>query len=71
VLYQSLQWYYPELEAWLFGYEDEEGVWQGYVDERATLAVGGRFLNQRTISCFFRKMANLLPRKRSVVFLSK
>jgi integrase len=26
------QWYYPELEAWLFGYEDEEGVWQGYVD---------------------------------------
>lgn len=27
------QWYYPELEAWLFGYEDEEGVWQGYVDD--------------------------------------
>jgi site-specific recombinase XerC len=26
------QWYYPELEAWLFGYEDDEGVWQGYVD---------------------------------------
>jgi hypothetical protein len=31
---QIPQWYYPDLEAWLFGYEDEEGVWQGYVDKK-------------------------------------
>ncbi len=28
------EWYYPELVAWLFGYEDETKGWQGYVDEK-------------------------------------
>lgn len=27
------EWIYPELEAWLEGYEDELGNWQGYIDQ--------------------------------------
>lgn len=28
------EWFYPELEAWLKGYEDELGNWHGYIDEQ-------------------------------------
>jgi hypothetical protein len=27
------EWFYPELEAWLHGYEDQLGNWHGYIDE--------------------------------------
>jgi len=28
------EWLYPELEAWLWGYEDKLGIWHGYIDEQ-------------------------------------
>jgi len=37
------EWFYPELEAWLNGYEDELGNWQGYI------APDGSRLGWRTV----------------------
>jgi site-specific recombinase XerC len=49
------QWYYPELEAWLFGYEDEEGVWQGYVDEKGNRRGWRQVFEPRHNFVFFQK----------------
>ncbi len=49
------QWYYPELEAWLFGYEDEEGVWQGYVDEKGNRCGWRQVFEPRHNFVFFQK----------------
>jgi site-specific recombinase XerC len=49
------QWYYPELEAWLFGCEDEEGVWQGYVDEKGNRCGWRQFFEPTHSFVFFQK----------------
>ena len=45
-------WFYPELEAWLHGYEDEEGVWHGYIDESGN-RLGWREVFKPNHSCVF------------------
>lgn len=73
------QWYYPELEAWLFGYEDEEGVWQGYVDEKGNsggwrqvfepthsfvfFQKNGKPFSSETFCCLFKQVAYRLTGK--------
>jgi hypothetical protein len=52
---QIPQWYYPELDAWLFGYEDEEGVWQGYVDEKGNRCGWRQVFEPRNNFVFFQK----------------
>lgn len=45
-------WFYPDLEAWLHGYEDEEGVWHGYIDEDGN-RLGWRAVFKPNHSCVF------------------
>jgi site-specific recombinase XerC len=73
------QWYYPELEAWLFGYEDEYGVWQGHVDEKGNrcgwrqvfepthnlvfFQKNGKPFSSETFCCLFKQVAYRLTGK--------
>jgi integrase len=45
-------WFYPELEAWLHGYEDQAGVWHGYIDENGN-RLGWRAVFKPNHSCVF------------------
>lgn len=46
------KWFYPELEAWLHGYIDEDGVWHGYIDEDGN-HLGWRAVFKPNHSCVF------------------
>ncbi|MEP0754956.1 site-specific integrase [Trichocoleus sp. Lan] len=52
------QWYYPELEAWLFGYEDEAKNWQGYVDEKGNRCGWRQVFEPTHNFVFFQKNGN-------------
>ncbi len=45
-------WFYPELKAWLHGYEDDDGVWHGYIDEDGN-RLGWREVFKPNHSCVF------------------
>ncbi len=45
-------WFYPELEAWLHGYEGDGGVWHGYIDEDGN-RLGWRDVFKPNHSCVF------------------
>jgi integrase len=46
------KWFYPDLEAWLHGYEDKAGVWHGYIDESGN-RLGWREVFKPNHSCVF------------------